>query len=262
MAFLQNLYRSELLKSEHVQSDFYAMNTPNIPLRPKNKQVKVIIVQWKKPQEWWFTLNMNGASKGNLGISGTGGFLRDKLGQVIFAFQEHLGIATNIHAELRAIYRGMNLSIEKGLYNIWIETDALAIIKLISTPKQGAWNYQNLLQKIRSLMSQTEANFLTSIKRVIKWSISLPIKHVHPVNLTYSPKNNSHVKSKILKGVILLWLFVAAVAPVCCYRCCSCVVAATAAAAATAMTAPAAAAAADTVILLQLLHGSSCIANN
>ncbi|KAL2237402.1 UNVERIFIED_CONTAM: putative ribonuclease H protein, partial [Sesamum indicum] len=156
LAYLHNLYKSELLKSEHVQGDFFAVNTINIPLQPKTKRQKAFIVHWRKPQEGWYKLNTNGASKGNPGISSAGGILRAHLGQVIFAFQEPLGITSNTQAELRAIHRGLKICIEKGFHNIWIETDAMVIIKLISSPRQGAWDHQITLQSIRKLLRQIE----------------------------------------------------------------------------------------------------------
>ncbi|KAL0444842.1 UNVERIFIED_CONTAM: putative ribonuclease H protein [Sesamum latifolium] len=87
----------------------------------------------------------DGASKGNPGISGAGGILRDQLGRVIFAFQEPLGNITNTQAELQAIHRGLQICIDRGFRNVWIETDATAIIKLISAPQRGAWNLQAIL---------------------------------------------------------------------------------------------------------------------
>ncbi|KAL0290650.1 UNVERIFIED_CONTAM: hypothetical protein Sradi_7045900 [Sesamum radiatum] len=92
--------------------------------------------------------------KGNPGISGAGGILRNHLGRVMFAFLEPLGINTNTHAELSAIHRGLQLCRDKGFRKIWIETDAKAIITLISSPRQGAWNLQNTLQRIRNILSQ------------------------------------------------------------------------------------------------------------
>ncbi|KAL0448795.1 UNVERIFIED_CONTAM: putative ribonuclease H protein [Sesamum latifolium] len=69
-------------------------------------------------------MNTDGASKGNPGISGAGGILRDQLGRVIFAFQEPLGNITNTQAELQAIHRGLQICIDRGFRNVWIETDA------------------------------------------------------------------------------------------------------------------------------------------
>ncbi|KAL0301604.1 UNVERIFIED_CONTAM: hypothetical protein Sradi_6437200 [Sesamum radiatum] len=72
----------------------------------------------------------------------------------MFAFLEPLGINTNTHAELSAIHRGLQLCRDKGFRKIWIETDAKAIITLMSSPRQGAWNLQNTLQRIRNILSQ------------------------------------------------------------------------------------------------------------
>ncbi|KAL0286428.1 UNVERIFIED_CONTAM: putative ribonuclease H protein, partial [Sesamum radiatum] len=142
------------MKSEHAQGDLFTVNSLNIPLQPRTHQKKPITVHWRKPQEGWYKLNTDGASKGNPGISGAGGILRNHLGRVMFAFLEPLGINTNTHAELSAIHRGLQLCRDKGFRKIWIETDAKAIITLISSPRQGAWNLQNTLQRIRNILSQ------------------------------------------------------------------------------------------------------------
>ncbi|KAL0405791.1 UNVERIFIED_CONTAM: putative ribonuclease H protein [Sesamum latifolium] len=94
------------MKPEFAQGDFFAVNSLHIPLQPKDQRQKAIIVPWRKPQDGWYKLNTDGASKGNPGISGEGGILRNHLGIVIFAFQEHIGNTTNTQAELRAIHRG------------------------------------------------------------------------------------------------------------------------------------------------------------
>ncbi|KAL0411081.1 UNVERIFIED_CONTAM: putative ribonuclease H protein [Sesamum latifolium] len=144
------------MKSECALRDFFTVNSLHIPLQPKAQRQKIIIVNWRKPQEGWYKLNTDGASKGNPGIFDAGGILRDHLGRVIFAFQEPLGNTTNTQAELRAFHRGLKIYTDMGFHNIWIETDATASIKLISTLRQGAWNLQTTLQNIRKLLSQME----------------------------------------------------------------------------------------------------------
>ncbi|KAL0310406.1 UNVERIFIED_CONTAM: hypothetical protein Scaly_2931500 [Sesamum calycinum] len=67
---------------------------------------------------------------------------------------EPLGTNTNTQAELSAIHRGLQICRDKGSRKIWIETDAKEIIMLISSPRQGAWNLQNSLQRIRNILSQ------------------------------------------------------------------------------------------------------------
>ncbi|KAL0442005.1 UNVERIFIED_CONTAM: putative ribonuclease H protein [Sesamum radiatum] len=104
----------------------------------------------------WFKLNTDGVSKGNPGVAGAGGIIRNHLGQTVLAFQEHLGLISNTATELKAIYRGVKLCIDSNIRKIWVETDANVALKLISSPSQGPWHFQNLLQQIRNLLSQTE----------------------------------------------------------------------------------------------------------
>ncbi|KAL0281699.1 UNVERIFIED_CONTAM: putative ribonuclease H protein [Sesamum radiatum] len=152
---------------------------------------KAITVYWRKPPEGWYKLNADGASKGNPGISGAGGILRDQLGKVIFAFQEPLGNATNTQAELSAIYRGLQICFSRGLRKIWIETDATAIIKIISAPQRGAWNLQATLQNICKILNQMEHKLSISLEKAIKWRISSQIKHATINNCAYSTRKIS-----------------------------------------------------------------------
>ncbi|KAK4381333.1 hypothetical protein Sango_2977800 [Sesamum angolense] len=95
-----------------------------------------------------------------LGVVGSGGIIRNHLGQTVLAFQEYLGLTSNTAAKLKAIYRGVKLCIDNNIRKIWVETDTNVAIKLISSPSQGSWHIQNLMQQIRNLLSQTE--FMTS----------------------------------------------------------------------------------------------------
>ncbi|KAL0283183.1 UNVERIFIED_CONTAM: putative ribonuclease H protein, partial [Sesamum radiatum] len=156
VTYLNNLQKCGIMDTEHVKGDLFTLNSLHIPIQQKSQRQKATTVHWRKPQEGWYKLNMDGASKGNPGISGAGGILQDQLGKVIFAFQEPLGIATNTQAELSAIHRGLQIYVSRGLRKVWIETDATAIIKLISAPQRGAWNLQANLQNIRKILNQME----------------------------------------------------------------------------------------------------------
>ncbi|KAL0291297.1 UNVERIFIED_CONTAM: putative ribonuclease H protein [Sesamum radiatum] len=156
MTYLHNLQKSGIINTEHVKGDLFSINSLHINIQQKVQRQKAIIVHWRKPPEGWYKLNTDGASKGNPGISGADGILRDQSGKVIFAFQEPLGNATNNQTELSAIYRGLQICFSRGLHKIWIETDATAVIKLISAPQRGAWNLQTTLQNISKILSQKE----------------------------------------------------------------------------------------------------------
>ncbi|KAL0293316.1 UNVERIFIED_CONTAM: putative ribonuclease H protein [Sesamum radiatum] len=98
MTYLHNLQKSGILETDHVKGDLFSISSLHIHIQQKTQRHKAITVHWRKPPEGWYKLNTDGASKGNPGISGAGGILRDQLGKVIFAFQEPLGNATNTQA--------------------------------------------------------------------------------------------------------------------------------------------------------------------
>ncbi|KAK4381636.1 putative ribonuclease H protein [Sesamum angolense] len=103
-----------------------------------------------------FKLNTDGASKGNPGVVGAGGIIRNHLDQIVLAFQEYLGLTSDTAAELKAMYRGVKLSIGSNIRKIWVEIDTNIALKLISSPSQRPWHLQNLLQQIKNLLSQAE----------------------------------------------------------------------------------------------------------
>ncbi|KAL0458988.1 UNVERIFIED_CONTAM: putative ribonuclease H protein [Sesamum latifolium] len=128
----------------------------HIQISSEHKPQKCIAVYWNKPPDNWLNLNTDGAAKGNPGPAGAGGLLRDHFGRIIFAFQEPLGTCSNVQAELKAILRGLQICKDKNLHKIWIEVDALNVIKILENPCQEAWNLQHLLQKTRTLMRSLE----------------------------------------------------------------------------------------------------------
>ncbi|KAL0349756.1 UNVERIFIED_CONTAM: putative ribonuclease H protein [Sesamum radiatum] len=154
--YLHLLGKANLIRAGHWKSDRPVASLLTIPLPPHKISSRISIVKWIKPDRGWFKLNTDGASKGNPGIAGAGGIIRNHLGQTVLAFQEHLGLTSNTAAELKAIYRGVKLCIDSNIRKIWVETDANVALKLISSPSLGPWHLQNLLQQIRNLLSQTE----------------------------------------------------------------------------------------------------------
>lgn len=66
---------------------------------------------WHPPSKGYLKYNIDGASKGNPGIAGFGGVLRDEEGKIIFIFHYHLGRATNNMVELMALEQCMEFLI-------------------------------------------------------------------------------------------------------------------------------------------------------
>ncbi|KAL0352385.1 UNVERIFIED_CONTAM: putative ribonuclease H protein [Sesamum calycinum] len=66
-------------------------------------------------------LNTDGASKGNPGVAGAGGIVRDYEGKVILAFSEPIGFTNNMVDEMHVVLRGFGICLEKGFSKVWFE---------------------------------------------------------------------------------------------------------------------------------------------
>ncbi|KAL0283767.1 UNVERIFIED_CONTAM: putative ribonuclease H protein [Sesamum angustifolium] len=116
------------------------------------------------PELGWVKLNLDGAFRGNPGVSGAGGIIRDHFSQVILAYYESLGFSTNMMTKLQGMLRGIQLCFERSLFHVWVEVDAMHVIQLISKQSKGTWHLQTLLIKIRKHLSLLEGK-LTHIFR-------------------------------------------------------------------------------------------------
>ena len=61
-------------------------------------------VRWEKPQAGWKKLNTDGASKGNLGLVGCGGVVRDENGRWIAGFSRRIGVTSSFGGLGRVSY--------------------------------------------------------------------------------------------------------------------------------------------------------------
>ena len=154
-SYLHRLSVCNLWKHSHWKGDRCIAPLLGIPLsKPIKPRPK--IVYWVKPSANWFKLNTDGASRGNPGIAGAGGILRNHQGQVIFAFHKSLGVTSNINAELQALQTGLELCLHHGVQNIWIEVDATAIISLIASTRSCHWLSYHTVLKIKAMLDQLE----------------------------------------------------------------------------------------------------------
>ncbi|XP_071923161.1 uncharacterized protein [Coffea arabica] len=76
--------------------------------------VKFRLVHWQAPRLSMFKLNIDGCSKGNPGLSGGGGILRDGSGKFIFAFAGCFDVATSLQAEAKALALGLSLCVQRN----------------------------------------------------------------------------------------------------------------------------------------------------
>ncbi|KAH9304500.1 hypothetical protein KI387_008904, partial [Taxus chinensis] len=83
------------------------------------------------PPHGWRKINMDGASKGNLGKSGGGAILRSSSHSIIASSAHNLSFGTNHHVEAMAILKGLELAIKIGNDPLQVESDSLNIINLL-----------------------------------------------------------------------------------------------------------------------------------
>ncbi|KAH0729336.1 hypothetical protein KY289_000524 [Solanum tuberosum] len=117
--------------------------------------IKVNPVTWEKSPPNIFKLNTDGSALTNSGRIGGGGFIRDDLGNMVYAFSIPLGIGTNNLAEIQAAVYG------------WITTTNKPPWKLM----QVVSDLQNLTRQCEFFQCRhiyREANCTTDF--LAKWS--------------------------------------------------------------------------------------------
>jgi len=111
-------------------------------------------VRWYPPPEGCIKVNVDGSSFGNPGNAGFGGLLRNDIGVLLHGFSGSCGRASNLLAELSAIWRGLYLAWDLGYRTIIMESDSKTALNLISKEHQHDFHpYGTLLSLIRKLIS-------------------------------------------------------------------------------------------------------------
>ncbi|KAL0317317.1 UNVERIFIED_CONTAM: hypothetical protein Sangu_2146000 [Sesamum angustifolium] len=109
------------------------------------------IVHWRATSPYWFKLNTDDSSLGNLGLAGAAAIIRDSAGHVHLACQFALGTGTSVLAELTAVWRGLELALTYGLAPLVVEVDATTVISLLKSRASGKWEVQHLIMRIGCL---------------------------------------------------------------------------------------------------------------
>lgn len=98
------------------------------PLPPSITQVS-----WIRPPYNWVKCNTDGASRGSLGASSSGGIIRDHMGTFIGAFSANIGVATSLYAEIIcAVIYAIEFASGSGWTNLWLEFDSLLLVQAFS----------------------------------------------------------------------------------------------------------------------------------
>jgi len=109
-------------------------------LMPITKAQHVASIAWQPPLPKSVKLNTDGAARGNPGLAGAGGVIRNSAGQWLVGFAAHLGVCSNVAAELHALRLGLLLAWQEGYRALICEVDAKVILDLLKSnesPQSG-----------------------------------------------------------------------------------------------------------------------------
>ncbi|KAH7569010.1 hypothetical protein JRO89_XS06G0088600 [Xanthoceras sorbifolium] len=106
------------------------VNKPILTLL-RNFHKEPIPVAWEKPEIGWTKLNFDGSCKGRAGKGSIGGIFRNHKAEFLLGYAESIGRTTSTIAELAALRRGLELVLENGWNDVWLEGDAKTLVDII-----------------------------------------------------------------------------------------------------------------------------------
>ena len=80
--------------------------------------------------------------------------IRGERGEWIAGFSENLGHCSSMKAEIRAILRGLRLAEEANFRKVWVRTDSLVVVGMLTNHMQWHPEHQFLLQQCYNLMGK------------------------------------------------------------------------------------------------------------
>ncbi|WMV59346.1 hypothetical protein MTR67_052731 [Solanum verrucosum] len=122
-------------------------------------------VPWHRPPEGTIKLNVDGSFKQNTTNGGTGGILRDHLGNWIAGFSCKVKEVNAHHAEILALLHGLSLAKRLNINRFHMETDSQVLINNI---KSNTRIYSHNYDDCRSLLNQLEVTSMEHIMREAK----------------------------------------------------------------------------------------------
>lgn len=102
----------------------------------------------------FFKINVNGSNFNNPRRFGFGGVARDHMEQWLLGFCYWIGEASNLLAELLAIYNGLRLGWQQGWRNVVCESDSLKAVDLNKKADLNFHSYAGVIWDIRVLLHQ------------------------------------------------------------------------------------------------------------
>jgi len=128
---------------------------------------------WKPPPYGFLKVNIDGAAKGNPGLVGFGGAIRDDQEQIQKIFHGQLGKATNNIAKLMALEQCLEILVDSNSHNVIIEADLELIIRASKKISNGIsldkvlkhWKLLQVFYHIYSYLRTLKTVIFAHVKR-------------------------------------------------------------------------------------------------
>jgi hypothetical protein len=112
---------------------------------------------WTPTPTGFLKLNFDGAAKGNPGMTGMGGVIRDSGGNIIRLYAGSMGNSTNNAAEFGALEFDLEILSRERMTNTIVEGDTTLVINTVKGLQNGTkvgkvqrhWRLAHFLQKIQ-----------------------------------------------------------------------------------------------------------------
>ena len=157
---------------------------PNMMAKPINE----ILIKWEPPSENWTKLNVDGASKGNPGLAGGGGVLRNHRGDWIKGFAANFGMCSSVKAEMLALLQGLRLARNLGIARLEVHMDSKVVVDIMTGATNSNQLYYFTAKKCKELIY--ESGWIIKLNhhyresnRVADWLASLGVSQSTPINI-------------------------------------------------------------------------------
>eukprot|EP00253_Pinus_taeda_P036591 PITA_36591 len=126
---------------------------------------KKTLTNWTHPPNNTYLLNFDGASKGNPGITGYGGVIRNSQGIPLKVYFGSIGWNTNNAAELEGLWQGLQIAHHQNFFPLIAEGDSQIIINMASKIQQGSaaqkvsrsWRMATRLESLQTWLQNNKA---------------------------------------------------------------------------------------------------------
>lgn len=129
--------------------------------KPKIHYHKVV---WSKPGVGQVKCNIDGASKGNSGLSSYGFCITDDKGDLIYARAKGLGVSTNTEEESLAIKQALEYCYEENIIDFIIEINSLSLKKMILNQWKIPWELAKTMEEIRDYIQKLNIIIIHAFK--------------------------------------------------------------------------------------------------